>query len=73
MATAFTRHCCEKQLKMYFIALWPVGPQMIDDAVNKVIKADFPDLEYGQDYLNLGFKPGNEGVIQVIGTDLRDL
>ncbi|MHC5024024.1 MAG: hypothetical protein ACYTGG_08940, partial [Planctomycetota bacterium] len=32
MATAFTRHCCEKKLKMYFIGLWPVGPQMIDDA-----------------------------------------
>lgn len=73
MATAFTRHAAEKKLKIYFIALWPVGPQMIDDAIGKVIKADFPDLEYGKDYVNLGFKPGNEGVIKVIVTDLRQL
>lgn len=73
MATAFTLHCCKKKLKMYYLALWPVGPQMIDDTINKVIKADFPDLEYGNDYVNLGFKPGNEGVIKVIVTDLREL
>lgn len=73
MATAFTRHAAEKKLKIYFIALWPVGPQMIDDAVNKVIKSDFPEMEYGRDYVNLGFKPGNEGVIKVIVTDLRQL
>ncbi|MCH8164794.1 MAG: hypothetical protein IH889_04225 [Planctomycetes bacterium] len=73
MATAFTRHCCEKKLKMYFLGLWPVGPQMIDDTINKVIRADFPKLEYGKDYLNLGYKPGNEGVIKVIVTDLREL
>ena len=73
MATAFARHCCEKKLRMYFMALWPVGPQMVDDTITRVIKADFPQLEYGVDYLNLGFKSGNEGVIKVIVTDLRQL
>lgn len=73
MATAFVRHCCEKKLKMYFIALWPVGPQMIDESINKVIKTDFPNLVYGEDYVNLGFKSGQEGVIKVIVTDLRQL
>ena len=73
MATAFTLQCCEKKLKMYFMALWPVGPQMIDDAIKKVILPDFPDLKYGVDYVNLGFKPGNEGVIKVIVTDMRQL
>lgn len=73
MATAFTRHCAEKKLKMFFLALWPIGPQMIDDSINKVIRPDFPELEYGKDYVNLGYKPGNEGVIKVIVTDLREL
>jgi hypothetical protein len=73
MATAFVKHCCEKKLKIYFMALWPVGPQMIDDAIARVIRADFPHLVYGEDYVNLGFKPGNEGVIKVIVTDLREL
>lgn len=71
MATAFVRHCCEKKLKMYFLALWPVGPQMIDETIAAVIRADFPDLEYGVDYVNLGFKSGGEGVIKVIVADLR--
>jgi hypothetical protein len=73
MATAFARHCCEKKHKMVFMALWPVGPQMVDDTIENVIKADFPNMVYGEDYVNLGFKPGNEGVIKVIVTDLRQL
>jgi hypothetical protein len=73
MATAFTRHCCEKKLKMYFLTLIPVGPQMIDDSIEQVIRADFPQFVYGEDYVNLGFKSGNEGVIKVIVTDLRGL
>jgi hypothetical protein len=73
MATAFVRHCAEKQLKMYFMALWPVGPQMIDDAISKVIFTKFPHLVYGDDYLSLGFKAGNEGVIKVIVTNLRQM
>ena len=73
MATAFVRHCAEKKVKMYFMALWPVGPQMIDDAISKVIHSDFSSLVYGKDYVNLGFKPGNEGVIKVIVTDLKEL
>lgn len=73
MATAFVRHCCEKKLRMCFMALWPVGPQMIDDTIGRVIKSDFPQLVYGQDYVNLGYKSGSEGVIKVIVTDLRQL
>ena len=73
MATAFARHCCEKNVKMYFITLLPVGPQMIEKAIEDVIRKDFPDLVYGSDYVNLGFKSGYEGVIKVIVTDLRGL
>ncbi|WP_417848920.1 hypothetical protein [Thalassoglobus sp.] len=73
MATALALHCCEKKLKMYFITLLPVGPQMIDKTVTDVLKADFPELTYGEDYVNLGYKSGYEGVIKVIVTDLRGL
>jgi hypothetical protein len=74
MATAFVRHCCEKRHKMYFLALFqPVGQQMIDNSIAEVIRKDFPDLVYGVDYVNLGYKSGYEGVIKVIVTDLRGL
>jgi len=55
------------------MALWPVAPALIEENIRKVILADFPDMVYGQDYVNLGFKSGNEGVIKVVITDLRSL
>jgi hypothetical protein len=73
MATAFVKHAAEKKLKMYFMALWPVGAQMADATIDNVIKADFPQMVYGRDYVNLGYKSGNEGVIRVIVTNLRAL
>ncbi|MCZ6691692.1 MAG: hypothetical protein O7H41_19065 [Planctomycetota bacterium] len=179
MATGVTRHCSEKGHKLYFLALWPVGPAMIENTINEVIKisatkvleevaalvGEHPktlkdvdkkvadeglaslsddekkilnllhlsflvakemggldpeaiesdveidasrieagireiegkilsdqalmdlkinlelkvenrshrEMKYGVDYVNLGFKPGNEGVIKVIITDLKKL
>ena len=73
MATAFVRHAAEKELRMYFIALWPVGLQMIDETIARVINADFPELVYGEDYVSLGFKSGGEAVIKVIVTNIREL
>lgn len=73
MATAFTYHAAKRGAKIYFMALWPVGPQMVEDAISKVIRPDFPDMQYGRDYVNLGYKSGNEGVIKVIVTDLKQL
>lgn len=73
MATALTWHCAKKGHKLYFMALWPLGAQMIQDTVNEVIKKEFPDYRYGEDYVNLGFKPGNEGVIKVVVSNMREL
>jgi len=73
MATSFVRQCSKKKLKLYFMTLWPVGPQMIDEAIDRVIRTDFPEMIYGDDYVNLGYKPGYEGVIKVIISDLKTL
>jgi hypothetical protein len=73
MATAFVRHLCLKKHKIYFMALWPVGSRSAEDTIARVIKADFPEMKYGVDYVNLGYKSGGEGVIQVIVDNLRKL
>ncbi|MCK4412270.1 MAG: hypothetical protein KAY32_01875 [Candidatus Eisenbacteria sp.] len=73
MADAFVRHCCEKGLVMYFIALWPLGQNMVDGVIRRVLTVEYPDLEYGVDYVDMGYKAGNEGVIAVILTDLKKL
>lgn len=75
MATAFTRHCCLKKHKMVFLTLWPTGPPMIDDTIRSVIQGEFADagLTYGEDYVNLGYRPGREVVVKSITADLRKL
>lgn len=74
MATALTYHCAQRGLKLYYLTIFsPVGPQMIDDSINTVLKTDFPDYKYGRDYVNLGYKSGYEGVIKVITSNLKAL
>jgi hypothetical protein len=70
MGMAFARHCALKGHKMYFATLWPQGNAMVQDCIN-MLKREFPDIEYGTDYVNLGFRAGQEGLIKVIVTDLR--
>ena len=72
MAAAFTRHCALKKHKLYFMTLWPVGPPMIDENI-AVLNREFPEYEYGRDYVHLGFRPGNEGVIKVVVNNIREL
>ncbi len=75
MATAFVRHCCLKKHKMIFATLWPTGTPLLDQNIRDVIHAEFPDagLVYGRDYVNLGYRPGNEVAIKSIAADLRKL
>lgn len=73
MATAFTFHCAKKGLKLYYMSLWPVGPAMIEENINNVLKKHFPEYRYGFDYVNLGYKSGYEGVINAIVTNIRKL
>ncbi len=73
MATAVMRHCCKKNLKMYIVALWPMGQFMAGRTIDRVIKEEFPDKVYGRDYVNLGYKSGGPGVINVILTDFRKM
>ena len=69
MATSLVHQCAARGLKMIFIALWPLGPQMIDETIKKVIRADYPNLIEDVDYVNLGFQSGNESVMKVMLTD----
>lgn len=71
MATAMTWHAAKKGHKLYFMALWPLGSQMIQDTIGQVISVDFPEYEYGRDYVNLGYKAGQEAVIKLVASDLK--
>lgn len=70
MASAFTRHAAERGHKIYFMTLWPAGSPMIERSV-RIIELEYPDYEYGVDYVNLGYAPGLEGAIKKVVDDLR--
>ena len=72
MAQAFTRHCSVKGHKQYYMALWPLGSPMVDLSVD-TIKAEYPDMVYGEDYMKFSYKAGGEAVIRMIMTDLRGM
>jgi hypothetical protein len=76
MAEAFLRLCFEKDLKVIIMGLWPQGPQQANLALEKVLEKESvseKNLQYGIDYVNLGFQTGNEFVIQRMGTSFKSM
>ncbi len=69
MATSLVHQCAARGHQMYFIALWPLGPQLIEDTIKRVITADYPHLKEGVDFVNFGYQAGNEAVMKVMLTD----
>jgi hypothetical protein len=72
MGQTIIRHCLQRDIKIIFTALWPMGVQMANDALQKV-KQDFPEKEYGKDFVNVGFKAGGIVTVQAMGKNFRDV
>lgn len=82
MATAWLRHCVERRHKVIIMALWPIGQDMARDTIAQV-QADLTRRHaetgektpfiYGVDYVNIGYKSGGQGVINVVLTDFEKL
>lgn len=73
MSNAIVHHCASKGHKIVFMALWPLGKQMADQAIKEVLLEFHGDkYAYGTDYVQLGFKAGNEGVIKLLTTNLAE-
>lgn len=72
MAIGILRHLFEKDVKVYITCLWPDGQFMAQDALQE-IAVDQYDKTYGEDFVLLGFRPGNEAVIKGIVSNLRTL
>lgn len=68
MANAVLHHCASKGHRIVLMALWPLGKQLADDAVRDILLEFHPEKVEGVDYVQLGFKTGNEGVIKLMST-----
>lgn len=70
MAEAFMRQCALKKLRFIVTALYPLGGLgLANNAVAKVA-AEHPELRYGVDYINLGYKDGAAAVMRRLGEDI---
>ncbi len=72
MAIALLRQLFEDGHKVFGMALWPDGVFMSTNALSQVAEKEM-HLTYGKDFVNLGYKPGNEAVIKGVASDLRAL
>lgn len=73
MSNAFIRHCLTKGHKLYIMALWATGQSLAATAIDSIIKTEFPEKRNGVDYINIGYKAGGTGVLNVIITDIRKM
>ncbi|OGF15240.1 MAG: hypothetical protein A2W00_06530 [Candidatus Eisenbacteria bacterium RBG_16_71_46] len=63
--TAF-RQLLSQDCKVVVTVLWNGGPGLVDSVLREVAR-EFPDKHYGVDYVNLGYKAGNEAVMVLMG------
>lgn len=73
MADALTRHCFAKNHKIVYMCLFATGQGQLERTFENVIRPEFPDKADGFDFVNLGYKAGNEGVLNVIVTDFKKM
>lgn len=73
MVDAILYHCCKRNHKLYIMALWGTGQNLADETIGRMINGYFPEKVYGEDYVHLGYKAGNQGLINVIITDMKKM
>ncbi len=73
MAYAITRHAMLKGHRVCYMSLWSEGNNLIGHVVEEVIKPEFPQRQEGHDWVVLGYKAGNEMLINALGRDIRSM
>jgi hypothetical protein len=76
MAEAFIAECFARDFKVIMMGLWPQGPQQANLALEKILRQpemQEKNLQYGIDYVNLGFQAGYEFVIQRMGSSFQSM
>jgi hypothetical protein len=71
MLDAVVRHVLQRGDRVYLVTLWATGLAMIRNVQKNVIDVDFPNKVDGEDWINLGFKAGNQGVINSAFSDFK--
>jgi hypothetical protein len=68
--TAF-RHLLSKDCKVVVTVLWNAGPGLVEETLNDVAR-EFPNKKYGVDWVNLGYKAGDDAVMVLMGQGIKN-
>jgi hypothetical protein len=60
------RHLLGRDCKVVVTVLWTGGAGLVDSVLRETAR-DFPGKSYGVDWVNLGYKAGNEAVMVLMG------
>jgi len=71
MANALVRHALEKGHRVYLMALWPTGARQSQQLIEEIIDVEYPDKVEGEDWIHLGYKAGNQGLINTLMSDVK--
>ena len=74
MAEAFLKFAFTRRFRVVILGLWPQGPQQADRALERVFadpRIQALNLQYGINYVNLGYQAGNEFAIQGMGSSIQ--
>ncbi len=71
MADAIVWHLLKKKCKVYFIATWPTGERQSQLTVETTIKKGMPTAVNGVDYVDLGYKAGGSGLINLLFSNFK--
>ena len=58
----------DNNLKVYIIALWDQGGIRAVSLLEELL-SQYPNKEYGKDYINIGFRPGGQVLLQQMSED----
>jgi hypothetical protein len=72
MAEAFLRQCFLKKLRVIVCAFYPLGGLGLANNSVARVAAEMPGLQYGVDYINLGYKDGAAAVMRRLGDNIGD-
>lgn len=70
-AKSVIRQGFKKDLRFVAVGMWEMAGDMADMAFNAVLK-DFPNKKYGVDWVNIGWKPGGEVLLQKMLTSVNE-
>jgi len=70
-AIALSRHCFRRGLKIVGAGITTESGALMERVMN-VVKQDFPNLVYGVDYVNIGYKGGGNVFFEAMGVSFID-